>query len=169
MSKKKNETRDTIQNIKNENVNLKKTNKNKLPKWVILVVIAAIFMFLIIVALTGYSIYYDLNEDKIMESKIKEDLKFTDSVKGSYDAKNNTYIITGYIKNVSDKRYENITVNYTLYDNNNNIVGIARAYLEGLSKNKTWKFTAEYEGINAESVVRFEKSNFIADYETWLD
>lgn len=154
---------------KAENFN-QSENKKRLPKWLIIVIILVfIFVFLPSMFLAGFLVYYDFNEDKIINSRINEDLEILKQVTGTYNDETNTYIITGYIKNKSKRIYEDIEISYVLYDENNNIIGITESHLEKLDKNKTWKFVAEYTGSNAKSISHFEKSSFTADYETWLD
>lgn len=160
IEKEKLETEIKIKNVKNK----------KLPNWVIIViVVASIFVCLPSIFFTGYILYYDFNEEQITTDKINKDLEIESPIIGTYNKENNSYLITGYIKNISDKMYEDIEISYTLYDNSNNIIGTANTYLEKLDKNKTWKFTAEYKGINAKSITHFENSKFTADYETWFD
>lgn len=73
-----------------------------------------------------------------------------------YDEKEETYYITGYLKNTTKKEYDNVSVSYRLYDVDSNILGEATSYLETLGSKKTWKFKAIYSDIDASEVSTFE-------------
>ena len=49
-----------------------------------------------------------------------------------------------------------MSVSYRLYDVDGNILGEATAYLETLGSEKTWKFKATYNDVDASEVSTFE-------------
>lgn len=119
------------------------------PKWIIaLIVIIGIavtigpFLVIFIFALNDTSSSFKVKKDGTV-SIDKNSVTILSEVKGSYDEEEDCYFIEGTIKNNTDD-VRSINVVYNVYDNSNNILGTAEAYLDNLDSNGTWKFKANY-------------------------
>ncbi len=123
----------------------------KLPKWAIFLIIGlSVFVAMPMFLIFGLCVYGIVTEDFIDNNLVIEK-----TVEGYYNDKTNTYIITGYVKNISDDDASDIEISYVLYDKDNNIIGNASTYLEELEEGKTWKFTASYIGSDAKDITHF--------------
>lgn len=143
--------------------NKQKKKNGKLPKWAVLVIIGlSVLICMPIILFLTFMVYGVTNTMPIENS-----LSISNPVEGHYDSKTNTYFINGYVKNISKDDVDDIELEYNLYDENNNIIGVAYAYLDELTIGKTWKFTAEYSGKDAKNITHFEKKLFEYDYDTW--
>ena len=45
---------------------------------------------------------------------------------------------------------------YTFYDKEGNVIGVASDYLEELDEGKTWKFDVEYVGASSGDIISYE-------------
>lgn len=143
---------------------MKNKKKNgKLPKWAIFIIVGlSLLVYLPMILIIILTIYLTPTET----SDLNTELIIKDTVQGYYNEKTNTYSITGYAQNTSNEDIDDIEIEYNLYDKNNNVIGTATAYLNELDENKTWHFTAEYTGINANNITHFEES--LIDYnDSW--
>lgn len=140
----------------------KKEKNGKLPKWAVLLIIVLSLM----VAVPGVMLVSLVAYTEINQENTNTTLSIEKS-EGFYDSKTNTYSITGKITNNNEDDVENIEIEYNLYDKDNNIIGVATAYLEGLKTGNTWKFTAEYTGANAKNITHFDINKFDLDEDTW--
>lgn len=62
-------------------------------------------------------------------------------------------IITGVVKNNTNKTYDYLQISFTLYDANDNVVDTAFTNINNVKPGQTWKFEAMYF---EESAVRWE-------------
>ena len=60
------------------------------------------------------------------------------------------------MQNISNYDYEYVTIEYTLYDIEGNIIGVAEDYIDELDEKEKWRFSAEYYGINAKEISYYE-------------
>ena len=93
----------------------------------------------------------------------------------NFKAPNHVGIVIGKVTNVTKKKIEiklnhdlnqfegirfknsNIGLNINfMYDKNDNIIGTGEDYLEELDEGETWRFAAEYYGINAKEISYYE-------------
>ena len=125
---------------------MQKQKNKKMPKWAIGAIIFAFLVnilfpvFIVIIAFIDS--FDDVEEDLIINQ--------TTSI---YDEESETYIITGTIYNNSyDYDYDYITIEYTLYDVNGNVIGMSSDYLDHLEDGETWRFSAEYYGMDASEI-----------------
>ena len=49
-----------------------------------------------------------------------------------------------------------IEIEYTFYDKDGNVIGVASDYLEELDEGKTWKFDVEYVGASSGDIISYE-------------
>jgi len=140
-----------------------KEKNGKLPKWAILVIIgASLFTIIVFGLIIALAIIDERNAD------VDRNLVVSDDVTTSVDEERGIYLITGYITNEGKVPYYDIDISYYLYDRNNNIIGEAEDIVSKLEVGKTWKFTAEYYGMDYEDVVRVELDEVDGDdYEPW--
>lgn len=139
--------------------------KNKLPKWaIVLIVVLSISTGLPMVFTIGLFGYAIIN-DEVNGKKVEKDLVINYNVSTRYDEDYSAYIVTGYITNNGDDSYYGIDISYNLYDKDNNIIGEATDYLEELDEGKTWKFSAEYYGMDIKDIARIEFNDIDADDE----
>lgn len=139
--------------------------KNKTPWWAILLIICAVIISIspavgIIYLFANIDEYSFNNEFKVETNGeinlINENIKIKAGTIGKYNETKDQYIIEGHLVNNSEEEYESLDITYIVYDNEGNSLGNAYAYIDGLKKNKTWKFKAIYEDIDADEVGSFE-------------
>ena len=141
----------------------KKEKNGKLPKWAVLVIIGlSVLICMPIILFLTFMVYGVTNTMPIENS-----LSISNPVEGHYDSKTNTYFINGYVKNISKDDIDDIELEYNLYDKDNNVIGVATTYLEGLKTGNTWKFTAEYTGPNAKNITHIDINKLDLDEDTW--
>ena len=111
--------------------------KQGMSLWVIIAIILVVIV--IISSLGG-------NESDNSEEKVKttrnETLTLEEGYKGSLDEYGSFYYIEGYIKNNTDKEYDYVSVEFTTYDAEGNILGSCYDNNSGLEANGRWKFKA---------------------------
>ena len=126
------------------------TVKNKkLPKWSIGVIILSFILNIAFIALFIAFAIIDSKSDIYNDLVINQTRSYYNEVSG-------TYIVTGVITNKSFTDYDYVTIRYTMYDENDNIIGTGEDYLEELDEGETWRFAAEYYGINAKEISYYE-------------
>lgn len=65
---------------------------------------------------------------------------------------NRFYIIKGEFKNITERHFTTVKLNFSLLDKNGNKVGDAYAFCDGLDTNQTWEFSAENTVILGEDL-----------------
>ena len=73
-----------------------------------------------------------------------------------YDEDTKGFYIEGILKNNTKKTYYDVTLSYTIYDLEGNILGNAYAYIDRISSEETWKFKASYLDIDATDAVSYK-------------
>ena len=136
------------------NNNLKQKN-GKLPKWAIFVIIGTAILNIIVVGLFIALIIMDEGYD-ILNDDISKDLAVKEGVSTYLDDESYSYVVTGYVTNKGDVPHYDVEIEYHLYDEKGNIIGEATDYVEEIGVGKTWKFSAEYYGIDYKEVKRIE-------------
>lgn len=138
-----------------------KEKNNKLPKWAIIVIfVLSILVTLPIGFVIGTAIY-EIVEEEIDYEKY---LVVEGNVSSRYDEDYATYVISGVLRNISDTDYYGVSIYYNLYDRNNNLIGEATDYIEQLEENETWKFSAEYYGVDIKDIYRIEFDNIQVEW-----
>jgi len=141
--------------------------KNKLPKWLI-IVIASVLLFY--VGLIGFFVYIGTSEFETYTIKEKGNIVEVDKGKLSVDktflegeyiedkssSENDKYVVFGYLKNNSDKKYYSVRVGIKLYDKNNTVLDVIYATITELEAKETWKFVVTYEGQYAKDVATYK-------------
>ncbi len=87
----------------------------------------------------------------VPEEEYEEDFVFIDgpvAVPGEF-----SNVITGVLKNNTDKDYDYLQISFTLYDADGNVVDTAFTNVNNIKPGQTWKFEAMYF---EESAVRWE-------------
>lgn len=127
----------------------KKSKNGKLPVWAIVLIIISCVGTIGLLFGFCYLIYIDEAGQDL------EDVKPVVS-NAIYDEYNEAYIVSGYITNNFDEDYYDVEVYYTLYDEDNNVLGYAYDYIEWVEEGDTWKFSCEYYGLDSKDVYRVE-------------
>ena len=142
---------------------MKKKNNKGL---IIAIIIAVIYTLLPMIIFIGTIFFIDsFDYPEILENAdgtiIIENgnLTIEPDIKNYYDEENEIYYVEGYLANNTDEEVENIYIEYTLYDINNNVLGTATAYLNKLDALARWKFKATYIENDAKSVVKVKISD----------
>ena len=131
---------------------MKSRKKNsKLPKWSIWLIILGFIINLIPVVLSAILFTVAINNEPI-----HKDLTIEKEPVISYNANNDTYTITGYIKNKSHNDYYYVDVVYKLYDKNGKLIGTAKDCLTEISDSSSIKFIAKYEGRNSGDISSYK-------------
>lgn len=131
-------------------------------KKIVLLVFLIILVYAVPFTLAMLAIHFE-NEKKTFEIKdgqveISKGKMTIEREDAYYNEEEETYYVTGYLKNKTKEDYESISVKYRLYDVDENILGEATAYLEELEEGQVWKFKATYYEIDAKEVSTFEFS-----------
>lgn len=127
---------------------------SKLPKWaIVLIVLAFVLCLLPIVAIFALVFIFCIFNNI---EPIDDDLVVDQNVIAIYDEKQSSYALTGKVSNVSDAQYYDIEIEYTFYDKEGNVIGVASDYLEKLDEGKTWKFDVEYVGADSSDIISYE-------------
>jgi hypothetical protein len=87
----------------------------------------------------------------VPEENYEEDFVFVEgpvAVPGEFSS-----VITGVVKNNTNKTYDYLQISFTLYDENDNVVDTAFTNINNVKPGQTWKFEAMYF---EESAVRWE-------------
>lgn len=129
---------------------MEKKKNSKLPKWAIALIVLAFIISIVpvacIIALISFTGFDDIDKDLLVDRNIT----------ALYDEKSNSYVLTGKVSNNSDDDYSDIEIEYTFYDEDGNVIGVASDYLEELEDGKTWKFSVEYFGVGAKDIASYE-------------
>ena len=117
-----------------------KSKKNKIPVWaIILIIIFGLMMVSPILFFVGV-----IAIDGISGDNVQKDLIITSVTSSGCNKEEDEYIIIGTIKNTSDDDYTGVYISYNLYDEDDNIIGIASDNIERLDKGETWKYSAAF-------------------------
>ena len=82
------------------------------------------------------------SEVEITPAEPEEDFIFTEGpvcVPGDFGS-----VITGVVKNNTNKTYDYLQISFTLYDANDNVVDTAFTNINNVKPGQTWKFEAMY-------------------------
>ena len=121
------------QQVENQGNNKKRT----LIRNVTIMVVALLF-------LVGAIVYFVASFSSI-DSKDKLEITNTELVVDSYVIDSTTYYnvyVQGTAKNISNKNYSYASVEFSVYDADNNNLGTALANINNLASGDTWQFNA---------------------------
>ena len=122
------------QQTENQNTNNK---KRTLTRNITIMVVALLF-------LVGAIVYFVVSFSSI-DSKDKLEITNTELVVDSYVIDSTTYYnvyVQGTAKNISNKNYSYASVEFSVYDADNNNLGTALANINNLASGDTWQFNA---------------------------
>lgn len=151
---------------KGENL-LNQRDPKRTSKWlvVVIVVFSTILTILPIVAMVFMFMFFDFDEgiyDQFEENKYGEIVVDDDvriyGVESYYDEVYNNYYIQGYLENLDDEGIEYVSVEYSLYDKNDVLLGSAYSEIDYLKANGKWKFKVIYSDVDSQEVVTYELS-----------
>ena len=143
-----------------EEVKVKTTSKGLM---IFIIVIGALFIMLPILLIFGvfitegfddgtYTNFEFIGNDTIViNNKIK-----IFNVSNHLNSVTDTLYVEGYIQNIDDDEFDYISIEYNLYDANNNILGTAIASINDLKEDAVWKFSAKCDGARGSNVARYE-------------
>lgn len=145
-----------------EEVKVKTTSKGLMAVIIglgVLFLILPILLFFVFAITEGFDdgVYTNFefldNNDLVINNKIK-----VFNVNYHLNVVTDTYYVEGYIQNIDDDEFDYISIEYNLYDANNNILGTAIASINDLKENAVWKFSAKCDGARGSNVARYELS-----------
>lgn len=123
------------QQIENQNDNGNKKKTANIVTCILLAVIGLVFITFAIVNLINMS----------PSTKDKLEITNTELVVDSYVIDSTTYYnvyVQGTAKNISNKNYSYASVEFSVYDADNNNLGTALANINNLASGDTWQFNA---------------------------
>ena len=146
-----------------EETAIETANKSKkTSKWVIILVIIGCLYYIVPIGLFTLAIITDnyKTEYKVLDDGSinidKSKLTIQSGVKGYYSEEKKAYYIEGKVTNNTEKDYNYIEINYYLYNEKEEVLGVATTLIQKLGAKKTWKFKAIYDDVDASSVYKFE-------------
>lgn len=114
--------------------------QRKLPLPVLIGIIILVFIILVVACSTGDTDSSDSKKNEKVNTTTETKLKLEDGYKGHKE--DFGYYIEGYVKNDSSKSYEYVSVEFTAYNKNGDIVDTCLDNNSGLEPNGRWKFKA---------------------------
>lgn len=133
--------------------------KNKFNWQVALIIGLIIFWIVVFIGFTLFIMSID-DEYKVEENGIisinNGELEISNEIKAYYDEENNIYYIEGSLINNTNEEYDNVKINYNVYDQDGYILGQAYDYITNLEGNGKWKFKVSYSGIDAKDVETYK-------------
>ena len=146
-----------------EETAIETANKSKkTSKWVIILVIIGCLYYIVPIGLFTLAIITDnyKTEYKVLDDGSinidKSKLTIQSGVKGYYSEEKKAYYIEGKVTNNTEKDYNYIEINYYLYNEKEEVLGVATTLIQKLGAKKTWNFKAIYDDVDASSVSKFE-------------
>lgn len=132
--------------------------KKGIPNWVIVISTLSVFMFLVILTFNLFNLYdfkYDIDKDGNI---VLEQNKFliNKEINSFYDEDTKGFYIEGVFKNNTKRTYYDVSLSYTIYDLEGNILGNAYAYIDRISSEENWKFKASYLDVDATDAVSYK-------------
>lgn len=136
--------------------------KRRTPTWVIVLIVAMVVLFY--VGFIGLCIFVsddsDVKTNKNGSVSIDDgQLTIEKGTKGYYDEKTDNFYIIGTLTNNSSDDYDYVTINYHVFDKDDNILGNATDSIDDLEKGKSWKFKVVYQNVDAKEVKKFKINN----------
>ena len=113
--------------------------KQGMPVWVIIILVIVVIG---VISSLGDSNENGKEENKKVETTKTESLTLEDGYVGSLDEYGFSYYIEGYVKNNSNKEYDYISIEFTTYDKEGNVLGSCYDNNSGLEADGRWKFKA---------------------------
>lgn len=132
--------------------------KKGIPNWVIIICTLGICLFLIFAMFDLFKLYdfkYDIDSYGNITLE-KNKFLINKEMNSFYDADTKAFYIEGIFKNNTQKVYYNVSLIYTIYDLEGNILGNAYAYIDRIGPEETWKFKANYLDIDATDAVSYK-------------
>ena len=132
--------------------------KKGIPNWVIVICTLGVLLFFMLVTFNLFNLYdfkYDIDSygNIILE---KNKFSINKEMNSFYDEDTKGFYVEGILKNNTKKTYYDVTLSYTIYDLEGNILGNAYAYIDRISSEETWKFKASYLDIDATDAVSYK-------------
>jgi len=119
--------------------------------------ILPIVAFICFIFFFDEGVYTEFKENKYGEIIVEDDVKIY-NVDSYYDNVSGNYYVQGYLENLDDEEIEYISIEYSVFDRNNDLLGTAYASIDYLDANTKWKFKAIYSDIDSNEVYRYELS-----------
>ncbi len=140
--------------------------KKKLSKGVTVLVVSVsvilAFLFLVIIGIIAYLAITDNNEGF---SDVTDNFEIIDLRKHYYDNVEKEYVIEGIITNTTNKTFDDVEIEYYLYNENGVVLSTARSFIDDIGPKERLRFKAiSDENINkvySYDLIRIvEDSNF---------
>ena len=153
----------------------------KLPGWaIVLIIISSFLIMLFYIVFFAFMIYAIDEENETYNDctemncdyneNITKNFTISPDLKQYYDSNNKAYVIEGTITNNTNKEFDDVEIEYYLYDVNNVILSTARAYIEEIKPNEKWVFRAmSDDDIKQISNYKLIKIIEYADYDKYDD
>lgn len=132
--------------------------KKGIPNWVIIICTLGLCLFFSIIIFDIFKLYdfkYDIDSygNIILE---KNKFSINKEMNSFYDEDTKTFYIEGILKNNTNNVYYDVSLIYSIYDLEGNILGNAYAYVDRIGSEETWKFKANYFDIDATDAVSYK-------------
>jgi len=112
--------------------------KQGMPLWLIIVIVLVVIG---VISSSGSDDNSSKENEKV-ETTTTESLTLEEGYTGSLDAYGFSYYVEGYVKNNTNKDYDYVSIEFTTYDADGNILGSCYDNNSGLEANGRWKFKA---------------------------
>ena len=145
---------------------LKKNNrlKNpKLPTWsIIVIVIASVVLTLAYVVVIGIFAYLAVTDNNEGYYDATNSFEITSIDRHYYDKNEKEYVIEGTILNKTNDSFDDVEIEYYLYDKNGVILSVARSFIEDIGPEENLRFKAVSDD-NVDRIYRYELVRIVED------
>ena len=135
--------------------------KKEIPNWAIITCFVGVCLFFVLILSNLFNLFnlydfkYDVDKDGNMIIE-KNKFMINKDMNSFYDDETKSFYVEGIFKNNTEKTYYNISLTYTIYDLDGNVLGNAYAYLDRINSSEKWKFKATYLDIDATDAVSYK-------------
>ena len=142
------------------------TVKMGLPSWaVFLIIVISTILIFVYVTIIGIFAYLAINGNGEGYFDVTKNFNVSIDNNGYYDSNKKEYVIEGVITNKTFREYDDVELEYYLYDNNGVVISVARSFIEDIDSKESVHFKATSDDdvsvVNKYKLVRIvEDSNY---------
>ena len=159
-------TKDTTEISAKRKKLMRKNNslKNKkIPLWaIILIIVISMILALVYVVVIGLFAYFAVTDNNAGYYDATENFEITSIDKHYYDETEKEYVIEGTISNKTTKSFDDVEIEYYLYDKNGVVLSVCRAFIDDIKSLENLHFKAVSDE-NIETIYKYELVRIVED------